>query len=323
MPDTDDDHEEDQYKWGEEPIDTLTGTKLEWSTILEAQGRAKMRKAKECAFCGKSYAGGPDAIRTHLDINIKPRGVGLCKPRAEFKARYKSILSEVRRRMREEDKKASAAKENKTLKEAGRAAAQGGLSATQVAAKEMFGLKSADDLRTAAWLQVVVKKALPLDLFDDPLFREAVAVTAKHGKVLLGAHQVLELPKRTKITEKVLPKLDAELDEKIRNRMSAVVMLTGATIISDGWSSCANRPILNALASSPLGTYFIKATDTSGDTKDAKYIADFIIDVIKQYGPERVTAVCMDGACKSSFARIEKEYPHVFCFILPFLARLD
>eukprot|EP00962_Isochrysis_galbana_P026271 scaffold8133_cov110-Isochrysis_galbana.AAC.1 len=175
----------------------------------------------------------------------------------------------------------------------------------------MFGLKSADDLRTAAWLQVVVKKALPLDLFDDPLFREAVAVTAKHGKVLLGAHQVLELPKRTKITEKVLPKLDAELDEKIRNRMSAVVMLTGATIISDGWSSCANRPILNALASSPLGTYFIKATDTSGDTKDAKYIADFIIDVIKQYGPERVTAVCMDGACKSSFARIEKEYPHV------------
>eukprot|EP00962_Isochrysis_galbana_P050801 scaffold22137_cov127-Isochrysis_galbana.AAC.3 len=75
VPDTDDDHEEDQYKWGEEPIDTLTGTKLEWSTILEAQGRAKMRKAKECAFCGKSYAGGPDAIRTHLDINIKPRGV--------------------------------------------------------------------------------------------------------------------------------------------------------------------------------------------------------------------------------------------------------
>jgi hypothetical protein len=25
----------------------------------------------------------------------------------------------------------------------------------------------------------------------------------------------------------------------------------------------------------------------------------------------------MDGACKSSFARIEKEFPHVFCFICP------
>jgi hypothetical protein len=107
--------EEEQYKWGEEPIDTLTGTKLEWSTILEAQGRAKMRKAKakECVFCGKSYAGGPDAIRTHLDINIKPRGVGVCKPWAELKAQYKSVLSEVRRRMHEEEKKASAANEKK------------------------------------------------------------------------------------------------------------------------------------------------------------------------------------------------------------------
>lgn len=57
--------------------------------------------------------------------------------------------------------------------------------------------------------------------------------------------------------------------------------------------------------------------DTSGQIKDAKFIADFIIACIEEVGPERVAAVCMDGACTGSFDAIEAAFGHIFCYICP------
>ena len=39
--------------------------------------------------------------------------------------------------------------------------------------------------------------------------------------------------------------------------------------------------------------------------------------VIKESTPKNIVAVCMDGACMSSFAQITETYPWVFCFICP------
>ena len=85
--------------------------------------------------------------------------------------------------------------------------------------------------------------------------------------------------------------------------------------ISDGWTSIQARPIANALLATPAGTMFLQALDTSGSTKDAKFIADFIINIIEARGPENIVAVCMDGACTASFPLITAKYEHVFCFI--------
>jgi hypothetical protein len=92
---------------------------------------------------------------------------------------------------------------------------------------------------------------------------------------------------------------------------------TGGLLISDGWNSCQSRPILNALLASPVGSLFLKSVDTSGDSKDAKYIADFMISCIHEVGAEFVVAICMDGACVSSFPIITAAVKHVFCFICP------
>ena len=85
-----------------------------------------------------------------------------------------------------------------------------------------------------AWLKVIVKKALPLDLVDDRLFREAVALTAKCGSknLLVGAE--LRFPHRRIFTEKMLPRLDQRLDANIRQKVQLLANLTGVTIISDG-----------------------------------------------------------------------------------------
>lgn len=127
----------------------------------------------------------------------------------------------------------------------------------------------------------------------------------------------LQMPRRKVFTNKVLPKFDNDLDLSIRQRIDGIIKHTGVTLISDGWSSVANKPIINALVSSPVGSYFIEALDTSGETKDAQYIADFINGHIDMFGAEQVTAVCMDGACKASFPIIEAKHTHVSCFFCP------
>ena len=161
-----------------------------------------------------------------------------------------------------------------------------------------------------AWMKVIVKKALPLDLVDEPLFREAVALTAKCGsKQLLGGRE-LRLPHRVTMTHKVLPAFDAALNAEIRAKVKVHGMAesVGVTIVSDGWTNVQHKPIINALVSLPLGAYFLTALDTAGQTKDAQYIADFIIEEVKKFGPEKVVAVCMDGACTASFPLINSTY---------------
>ena len=114
-----------------------------------------------------------------------------------------------------------------------------------------------------------------------------------------------------------LPALDAKLEANIRVKMQGLAEMTGVTIISDGWTNVQSKPIINALASLPVGSYFLAAEDTSGATKDAVYIKNFIVKHIRGFGEEHVVAVCMDGACTPSFPLIAEECPSVFTFICP------
>eukprot|EP00962_Isochrysis_galbana_P061223 scaffold36298_cov122-Isochrysis_galbana.AAC.26 len=176
---------------------------------------------------------------------------------------------------------------------------------------------STPDAVAKAWMRLIVKKALPLDLVDDRFFREAVEMTAKSGSKNMIVGGKLQLPHRTHMTKVVLPEIDSELLQEIDSKVQGLASSTGVTIISDGWTNVANQPIINALASLPLGSYFLTARDTSGQTKDAKYIADFMIEQINKFGADKVVAVCMDGACTASFPIISDQLPHVFNFICP------
>jgi len=156
------------------------------------------------------------------------------------------------------------------------------------------------------WARALVRKGLALDLVDDKEFRKAVLMTARAGTSYVSADVGdTKLPKRTKMTSSCIPKLDAKLEAKVKKRVDALISETGALLISDGWTSVQSRPIINALLATPVGCRFLKAIDTSGSIKDAKYIADFLIACIMDVGPDKVTAVCMDGACTASFKLIQ------------------
>ena len=77
-----------------------------------------------------------------------------------------------------------------------------------------------------------------------------------------------------------------------------MVKKTGATLISDGWSSVSNFPIVNVLLLVFGVAMLREAVDTSGLTKTGHFIADLLGKRIVEIGEAYIAAVCMDGACK-------------------------
>lgn len=63
---------------------------------------------------------------------------------------------------------------------------------------------------------------------------------------------------------------------------------TGVSIVLDGWTDIANRPLINFLVSSPKGVMFLKSHDTSGHVKDAAYLLGLFQDAIDQVGIQNV-----------------------------------
>ena len=56
---------------------------------------------------------------------------------------------------------------------------------------------------------------------------------------------------------------------------------------------------------------FFTALDTSGNTKDAKFIADFIIKIIEDKGPANIVAVCMYLYGRRLYSFISVDYGRV------------
>mmetsp|Transcript_32514 Transcript_32514/g.103757 ORF Transcript_32514/g.103757 Transcript_32514/m.103757 type:complete len:479 (+) Transcript_32514:91-1527(+) len=295
--------------WGRQNISTLKGNDLFWATIMEDAGRKKNIKSKQCLFCGLTFTGGPFQIRAHLDTKapLGGRTIRLCKPSPTWVSRYDAVVAEMKRRYNDQDNDKAEADRLAAAKAEGRV--------TAGVVPKMFQKIGMDDV-TDAWMRVVVKKALPLDIFNDPMFRKAVALTAAAGRSIVVGGEDTFMPKRKHMTSKILPVLDNSLNEKIQMKMRGVSAM-GVVLVSDGWTSVSNRPIINALAALPLGLFFLAALDTSGATKDARYIADFMIQHITTYGSADVVGVCMDGVCTSSFPLIEMDFPHIFTYICP------
>jgi Protein of unknown function (DUF 659) len=90
----------------------------------------------------------------------------------------------------------------------------------------------------------------------------------------------------------------------------AIGKTTGFTLTSDGWSSTTNRPLLNILTVTPMGSAFVKAVDTSGHVKDAAYIAELICSSIEDVGVENVVQVVTDNAavCAAAGRIVEERY---------------
>ena len=72
------------------------------------------------------------------------------------------------------------------------------------------------------------------------------------------------------------------LSSRIEDHVGEIAQ-TAATLVSDGWSSIQNRPIINFLLIVEGETIFLDAVDTSGKAKDVAYISGLLSDQIDIY----------------------------------------
>ncbi|CAN6723407.1 unnamed protein product [Malus baccata var. baccata] len=69
----------------------------------------------------------------------------------------------------------------------------------------------------------------------------------------------------------------------------------GCTIMSDGWIGPTRLSIINFMVYSNGKTIFLKSVDALNKTKDAKYIAKLLKDVIKEVGLSNVVHIVIDN----------------------------
>ena len=68
----------------------------------------------------------------------------------------------------------------------------------------------------------------------------------------------------------------------------------GFALLSDGWRDVCGRPLITYCLATPKGVHFLKAVDSSGNTKNGTFIFDRLSEVIEGVGPKHIVAVISD-----------------------------
>lgn len=270
----------------------------EWQHVVIVEDKDKGSPKVQCLYCDKQFVGGAVRIREHLhgekNAMIKP-----CEkvPEAvieEMKQLAKAKNDEkTAKRKREALEKATCSKVSKM---------QGG---SQQSLPAMLNNKQTVDEAVARFFYSV---GVPFSVASKKHFKEAMTAVSKFGP---GYTPPSEFSLRTSLLKKELKNIECEVQSVVLND----VAVTGATLVSDGWSNVRNKPLINYILVCPKGEVFLDSTDTSGEEKSSQYIADEIIKRITTAGPSNVIQVITDSAanCKGSWPIITKEFPHITC----------
>jgi len=157
----------------------------------------------------------------------------------------------------------------------------------------------------ALWGRAFYGNGLSFRLINDPHFKAVVEATADFGE----NYKLLSL---VSLCTTLLDKEKVSVAVELKSFMASA-RSSKATITNDGWSDTRNRPLLNLLMVTPKGKKFLESVDTSGDTKDADFIAQVVGKAIEDVGAEIVVQVCMDSAavCEAAGRKLEARFPHI------------
>ena len=84
----------------------------------------------------------------------------------------------------------------------------------------------------------------------------------------------------------------------------------GGTLMSDGWQSTTNKPVINVILGVDGMLSLRLAADCAGQDKTMSFICDLLCSVIEQLGSSNIFSVVMGGECKGAFPLIRGKYPH-------------
>ncbi|KAH7571463.1 hypothetical protein JRO89_XS04G0057000 [Xanthoceras sorbifolium] len=88
----------------------------------------------------------------------------------------------------------------------------------------------------------------------------------------------------------------------------------GVSLCSDGWSDSQRKPLINIMAVCESGPMFLRAVNCEGEYKDKYFIANLLIESLREIGPQNVMQVITynAAACKAAELLVEAKFQHIF-----------
>ncbi|GBG82292.1 hypothetical protein CBR_g34576 [Chara braunii] len=146
----------------------------------------------------------------------------------------------------------------------------------------------------------------PFSLVDNEYFLEFIDAVKKAHPSWLPYHRD---DARTRRLDSAFGRTRADV-----TAMTTKWQVTGCMLQMDGWSDRRNRPHLNVMVSSPIGTVFWKSVCMEGKDKDSAAYFKILDGVMKEIGSNAVVGVVMDNArvCVKVGKMVEAAYPQIF-----------
>lgn len=238
-----------------------------WDHLGKEAGRQKPGNQRaSCKGCGAVYTQSPGMWWSHL---LDCTGT----KNEEHAALARSAAAKFQREKAEKEARSKARLGNRLVQ-------------TSVRKLNQQQLDDAAEKAIATW---AFATGQPLRAVDDYYLRDAFdkVVAAGPGRKHLT---------RKRLKEQLLPAVKKRVARDQKEIVDLHRQLWGQSIVSDGWTDANRRPLINVLLVSPDGEFFIKAIDTSGNTKSMDYIAEQVGTHITR----DVDIVIMDGACKGA-----------------------
>lgn len=157
------------------------------------------------------------------------------------------------------------------------------------------------------WAKVFYEANIPFSIARNSTFKEAIRRTSDFRAPYAP-------PSYNDLRKKLLVQAKKELGAVLEEKVGDSVRKFGATLAFDGWSSCTNQPLFNAMIVSPAGEHFLGSVDTSGHKKTAEYQASIIEKYIEEIGPKNVVQIATDNASvmKAAADIITAKYGHIY-----------
>ena len=253
----------------------------------------------QCNYCSKQFwIGSGSRIREHLGVDTLS-GAAKCE----------KVPEEVTTQLRNAESKKSLNSDSQAgcRKHMGSASEVTCSDPKQPKLPTVVGKQMKTDVDKAV-ARMCYSTGVSFSVVNNKHFKEMCSKIAQYGPTY-------QLPSDYPIRTSLLQTEYNNVSQRVDQFHASYLTHTGGTIVSDGWSDVQRRPILNILLVTPAGATFLNSVDSSGQVKNAQFIADVITTAIEKVGPKHIVQVITDSAanCKASWEIIKEKFPHIIC----------
>jgi hypothetical protein len=158
------------------------------------------------------------------------------------------------------------------------------------------------------WASAFYEANIPFNVIRHPAFIYAVKEAAKHW---MPAYIP---PSYNAVRTSLLKAKKKEVERKTTTQLGDSLHKYGITLCADRWDNVQNRPLLNIIQTGTRGDLFLGTIDTTGEHKDAQYIAEQISTFVAKVGSYNVVQICTDNTAAMANAgrTVIQSNPHMY-----------